>query len=367
MKSIYFSILLINAILAILNKKSKIIIGFSWLYTVVLFAGNTMNGDYIPYLKPYLSHDLSEFEIGYRAIGTIFSNAGIPYNFFVLFIVLVGYLILGSVWIKSKLNMHVFFALYYPILVFYDINQVRNFVLAVLLTSAIINLLNGKKIKYILEIILASTMQSLALVYMPLVGMGKSINKRRKKIYIIIYFAIIISLLVFINGKKIPLLYDAFEIYFGKNSEKLRYFKADNMKWGFLLTYVLQIVNVGLMTLSTNNLKINRVSQEKYLFAKSIEQINYFGFLVFPLLLINLTFYRVFRNFSFLNYMVIAITIDSFYSSKKQKKQRYYIYLGAVLLYCIIWKYGIIIKYGGESQINMILNNNIVLDLLGKI
>ena len=288
----------------------------------------------------------------------------VSYNFFILIITLICYGILFYIWYKFQVSLHVFFALYFPILIFYDINQVRNFIMATLLTLAIVQLLREKKMSFFLIIVVASTIQSLALVYLVLLLFSRKTWKRKVEAVTILFLAIGLSIVVFLNNKEIPFLYDIFTLIFGEQSDKLMYFKNNNMGWGFLLMYLMQMVSVFALLISIKNLKRNHSSPQIINFSEGILTFNSIGFLAFPILMINLTFYRIFRNFSFVNYIVIAFTISSF--QNKNKNLKYLFYIAIIFLYSLIWKYGIIIKYGGESQVDIILKNNIIQDIIQK-
>ncbi|MEY8375133.1 EpsG family protein [Lachnospiraceae bacterium 56-18] len=364
----YYILLAVNSILAIEHKKNRFVAGISFIFLLILFAGNTLNGDYYSYLYPYLEKDFSDFEIGYQIIASIFSGANLNYNIFLLFVGISCYGLIIYIFNKKfGSSLHVFFSLYFPIILFYDINQIRNFILTVFLIFAISLLFRGKKIWFVTLLFIASLFQMLALAYIPLAFLVEENDNRKYRqknlIKIIVILSMILSILTFFNGKRIPFLYSFFSIILGENSEKLVYFSSNTMQWGFVLTYIMQFANVILILNSYRNLKINNVDREKQKFVFNSLIVNCYGFVTFPFLMINLTFYRVFRNFSFLNYIVVALTISSFYNSNHAKSRRYILYIIQIALYCLIWKYGIIIKYGEPLQIEMILNNNLLLNL----
>ena len=364
----YYILLTVNSILAIEHKKNRFVAGISFIFLLILFAGNTLNGDYYSYLYPYLEKDFSDFEIGYQIIASIFSEANLSYNIFLLFVGISCYGLITYMFNKNfGASLHVFFSLYFPIILFYDINQIRNFILTVFLIFAISLLFRGKKIWFVILLFIASLFQMLALAYIPLAFLVEENDNRKYRqknlIKIIVILSMILSILTFFNGKKIPFLYSFFSIILGENSEKLVYFSSSTMHWGFVLTYIMQFANVILILNSYRNLKINNVDREKQQLVFNSLIVNCYGFVTFPFLMINLTFYRVFRNFSFLNYIIVALTISSFYNSNHAKSRRYILYIIQIALYCLIWKYGIIVKYGGPLQIEMILNNNLLLNL----
>ena len=111
--------------------------------------------------------------------------------------------------------------------------------------------------------------------------------------------------------------------------------------------------------------------------------------------MIDLTFYRLFRNFSFINYILFGLTIDNYYLRKHEHSLRpirktgedldngtlyarervgwkrkkcisFLIYIVLLIIFCMVWKYGIIYKYRGPLQSEYILNNNIFYDWLSN-
>lgn len=395
METIYYIILIMNAILVVVNKRSKILATASYIYTIILFAGSTLNNDYHGYLEPYMERDFSEFEIGYRIVANVFAQNNIHYHIFLLFIAIVCYTLIFYLFIKTVDNVHIFFALYYPILVFYDINQIRNFIMATLMTFAIVKLLENRRAVFLLCLFIAASFQSLALAYIPLVFINDRRFQNKKVIISIVLFSFAFSLVAFFNNKQIPFLYEICTELFGKNSEKLMYFESKDINFGFLITYIMQMINILLVVVSYRNLKKCDVSINVQQFAKKILIINVYGFITFPFLMIDLTFYRLFRNFSFINYILFGLTIDNYYLRKHEhslrpirktgedldngtlyarervgwKRKKYIsflIYIVLLIIFCMVWKYGIIYKYRGPLQSEYILNNNIFYDWLSN-
>lgn len=393
MKTIYYIILIVNAILVIGNRKSRVTAIISYIYTIILFAGSTLNNDYLGYLEPYLEKDFSEFEIGYRIIASVFAQNNINYHVFLLFIALICYTLIFYLFTKIINNVHIFFALYYPILVFYDINQIRNFIMATLMTLAIVKLLENNNIIFLLFTFIAASFQSLALAYVPLALINNKKFHNKKTIVSFVLVSFIFSLIIFFNNKQIPFLYEICTIIFGENSEKLMYFESKDINFGFLITYIMQIINVLLVMLSNYILKKNNARLSEIQFAESILIINVYGFVTFPFLMVDLTFYRLFRNFSFINYMLFGVTVNNFFEKEvdsvwqdnkemkensvnellfleenidhnRKKRVRYMGYIVAIFIFCIVWKYSIIYKYRGPLQSEYVLNNNIFYDFL---
>lgn len=146
----------INIICSIKKKSYKIVNIITFIFIIVLFAGNTYNGDYNAYVSAYTyNYRIEEFEYGFQIFMQICRILGLTYNQFLLVLALIGYGLIYNVLLKYSKSISVFVSLYFAILIFYDINQIRNFLGVAILFFACAKLQENKKIAYIILIVSA--------------------------------------------------------------------------------------------------------------------------------------------------------------------------------------------------------------------
>ncbi len=315
---LYYSIWGLNGILAILNKKSKVIALFTAIFCWILMWGNTMNPDYYGYLIKYQNQaTLIKSEVGYSLLLKVGKILGLDYNTFLLCITLICFLIVFYTISKVTNNLNCFFALYFGFALSYDIVQIRNFIAMSIFIYAIPCLINNEKIKYILLILAAATIHTTALFYLLLVFIKvkprRNSNLSYKISASIIWFLCVI---IFLNGNKIPFLNYYLEILTG--DKRVDYYLSSSTHLGFLITFGLQAINFGLVYISKqiiqynyNNVEDNKL-KTILKFVDLIYIVNIVGFFAYPLCMIDGTFYRLFRNFNILNFVLFSATIDSY-------------------------------------------------------
>ena len=89
----------------------------------------------------------------------------------------------------------------------------------------------------------------------------------------------------------------------------------------------------------------------------------YIGLLIFPFILVNLTFDRVYRNFNYLYYILAAITMKeirvSVYRDNRRWRIKELLYFLFIIVYGLVWHYGTLYRYGTyPTEIQLILENN---------
>lgn len=360
---LFYSIWGCNIICCLKRVNSKIINIITFLLIIILFAGNTYNNDFYAYANAYeYNYRIDEFEIGFRSLMIIFKSIGLTYNQFLLIIAIVGYGLIYKTVFKYTKNISTFIALYFAILFFYDINQIRNFLACSLLFYAITKLIEKKYALYIGIVVLASTIHSMFIIYVILVFIDWFLKKNKMNYRVYVTSILAFCILIFVNGNRIPGLNYVVKNIIGQESSKWYYFSGQ-VHLGFLVSYILQFANMYLVSVSRKNVLKNYGIDNKY---SRIMDICYwcciFGFVSFPLLMIDHNFYRIFRNLNYLVYLATSISIFSFRVQGKGKYTKKnisnYVFL---IIYSIVWFICMIYKYRTVSQIDLILHNNMFL------
>lgn len=225
--------------LSFFRKKSKFLTVIILFYIWLLWGWNYWNGDYEAYERKYnffLTNVLdSNYEIGYSALMILSNQFGLDFQQFfqvvsLLIIICWGRFILffsKTPALYSIILLFVFFPLDYVLL--------RNTLAFSIVLQGLLSIMKNAKykyIKYILCVLLASTIHSSALFYLSLIIAFKF--KRINKLHVV--FGVIFTLLIAILYKGILLN------YLGDNSEG-RAVAYSHTIMAFLYFSVIQILN----------------------------------------------------------------------------------------------------------------------------
>ena len=355
---IFYTVWILNILSVIFKIKSKILDVVSFFILIIIFGGNTMNSDYIIYEREYYIYN-SEFEMGYEIISQIALRVGLNYNQFLFAIGIICYSIVLKIFTKYSSFYAVFYTIYFSVFMFYDIIQVRNFICMTFLVVALDLLIERKRLLSFAMILLAAQFQIIAYIYIPLCILD--IHKKRTKYFYrnCVLLIFLFCVFIFIKGNNVPLLKQLITYMMGEDSSKL-YYLGNKVNYGFLVSYFLQFLNVILVYLCKQISKgKENLSKYKINFIECCCTINLYGFIAFPLVMVNHNFYRIFRNFCVFDIIIVGILFDGFGKEKKYKlSEKDISLLGYIFIFCILWRFLIMYKYSDFTQIETILNNN---------
>jgi hypothetical protein len=338
-----------------INTKILNVIFFIILW--ILFGFNNSNPDYLNYQRRYDNYLLNP-EPGFRFIIKVFNDMGFNFQEFLLIISFISlFLIIKS--IKNYTNKtYLVLFLYFVFPFFIDVVQIRNFLSMVIVFYSFKYLLSYKTIdlaKYILLVILASTIHYSALFYLIFVII--QFVSLEKIILITILFVLLFSFFSYTN-----ILYNIMDVFF--DSSKVLNWFSYRTNFGFIIPIFLQIislfpliyifnksVNKGFLKLSGNNIKKNKIT-----LINNILKINFLALILFIFYIYNTTFFRLYRNILLLNYSVI-IYFSSNYINIKIKR---FIFLFLVLITSFSMSYIFILNPYFDSVFITILKNNIL-------
>ena len=321
-------IYLINFINALLRKHSKLLLSLMIVLIWVLMGANTQNPDIYAYQLSYSNSNLVSLEIGYRGLEKIASFLSMDYLTFRMIISALGILLIHQTVKRLTNNRTAFYLLYfiYPFLL--DVVQTRNFLAMSIFIFAVPYLLSDKKrdlIKYILFIIIASSIQITAIVYLPIVLF---IRKRKSILFkILIIEGIVFLILISLNQSALDILSQILINTIGSYSVRLAKYAYRQTSFGFLLFWFMQFTNFLLVYWANQNFKFtnnNRASSERTVnsiknnalevnnfqqkYVVLILWINAYAFLFLPFYVFQSTFSRFMRNIVPLNLLAYVVT-----------------------------------------------------------
>ncbi|MDF2927790.1 MAG: hypothetical protein K0Q75_28 [Anaerospora sp.] len=367
---VYGIVLLANSLFSFGKMHSKIIAYFTLLFIWILFWGNTSNADMDSYIRDYTylqngsSIDLYGTEPGFLLLMKLSIYLGFNYTTFLAILSAICYFLIHRTVKQYTKNFNYVYLLYLFHPVFLDIVQLRNFITVSILVFAIPLLVEGttkSKLKYLLLIAVASTVQNIAVLYAPFMLIGKS--EKNKIVKYVAYFALCSSILIFIDGQEITFISEFVSIF--TDNLRINRYLSGSGQLGFLIAWGIHIIYFTLIYWSRKIINKNTVEQKNINQSKNnkiiafidiIFWINVFAFAFFPLYMMNMAFYRIIRNLILLNAIVFSIASDSFPSGGKIQKLGFNF---AVLLGSLIWFFYDILGDHFTTVFQPILENNI--------
>lgn len=354
-----FSVILVllNLLYGFSKKQNKFILFTLILLAWIIFWGSYINPDYDVYLSIYNSngeYTTNSLEYGFILLIKIFNLLGFNYEMFLMTVSIVAFCLIHTTVKRFVVNYHYVYAFYFVFPFFMDVVQIRNFLMMAIFIYATKFLVEDKKIKYLICIIIASSLQISAFAFLPFILIN---NKGKNYIVQVVFFiSISTSIILLLNNKEIPFLGNIIDF---TQSDKLSFYFETTTNYGFLLYWFLQVVSFVLISLSRQLYKkycnVNLKDDLKMKYINLVYWINVVAFAYLPLYLLNSNFSRLMRNLVILNYIVIAITS---YVIKNKEENRIYILI--VLVYIVIL-FGILQIPFFNDTIKPILENNIII------
>jgi hypothetical protein len=298
MNSIYIYIFFIvaNALLTIffrfINRPKLLLINFTLI--IIFFYSNVSNPDYDSYRIIFDNNDLS-IDIGFRFLINISKFIGLNYHFFrtIVYLFSLTLIILAIKRILPIRYLFSFFVFYpvYPMIL--DFVQIRNFLMFSLFIYGF-TFLNKNPLKFFLFSFFSLSVHISALLYLPVVffiyikGSSYFISLKRPIIYSFI-FILFFSLYLF-RSELIIYFFDDRNIYL-------------TARFGFIFFTLVQFFFVFIL---------KRFLLRKTIYSPIRTNLTNFHLLIdyslilTPLYILNLTFFRYFRNLLIINLVDIT-------------------------------------------------------------
>lgn len=360
-------IIMINTLIIGMRKKSKPVAVFTLIFMWILYWGNFSNPDYTNYSRMYynMAANAPVFtnngaEFGYRLLMKASVTLNIEYEIFLAIISFICILLIHSTIKKFINNYNLVYIAYFIFPFFLDIVQIRNFIVMAVFIFSVRYLFESTKysrIKYLIAIIVGSTIHYIALFYLPMVIIN--LKNRNRAFKAIMYFSIVLSLLILINNKQIPFL-----TYFAKlmfKSEKVLSWTDSKTSWGFLLYWFSQFFSFYLISLIRKSIKkddltVSLINDKQVQFVEIVYMINIVAFLYMPFYLLASTFSRLMRNILILNYASISI----FNSKTINNRTRFKVNLISLIYIIFLFISQLYIPFR-DSVIKEIIENNLII------
>ena len=371
-----FIVIGLNFIFACSKKHKRWFVYFTLAFMWILFWANTSNPDYNSYLNLYSSANESAFftnnlsiGAGYLLLQKVSVMLGLEYKYFLMIIVFFAFFLIDSTVRRFTNNSNYVYLLYFIFPFFLDIVQVRNFMVMALLVFSFKYLIEDKKwsnLKFFIFMILAATIQYIALFYIPFILVKK--HRGNLMILFVALFVLCVSTF-FIVSNEVTFLNTALANIF--NNDRLADWFQVKSNFGFLLFWFMQMFSFFMVIYVRSEFNNNTINLRKP-FAQTILQpdeveiqdrfmtflywINILAFMYLPFYILDSTFTRLMRNMIFLNYIAFAIGNRVIRNAKSKLRFNlvvvsYLVVFSAVSLY---------IPYSDTIIVN-VLNNNFLL------
>ena len=274
----------------------------------------------------------SLLDIGFDGMMVLASNIGLNFDAFKTILVNIGLIVILISLSRLGANIGIWCTQFLFYFIFLEGLQIRNFVAMTFTILGISFLVKGtknSKISFALCIIIGSLFHKIVLLYLLFLFADK-VNGRK-----VITFSSILTALVALLISRSGIRNSIVNIAGSLNSElgiKMTKYTSANVHLGALFPIVIFALYVLLMTYIANNCKYNEIIKTSKLngatltlFSEEIDYnsilvgINYLGFLFFPLLFIDLVFYRTLRNICLIDSFFIASTYRSLHQYARWK------------------------------------------------
>lgn len=361
---IYLFTIIVNLLIGFkLKQRTNFIVFYmSLVFVVMLITGyrNTsgFSNDLINYEMEFNNFMLgftSNYETGYvflMNIGSYFTDDFYEFKGLVSVILLI--LLFNSIK-RYAPNPHLVISFFSIYLIILSAEQFRYFIAFTVFFLGLIQLIFSekkyKKAKFLIFTLLASTMHSSFLIYLLFIIIDLNNRKIKKEIFIGA-IAIVFSIIVFINGNQIPGI-DSFVKRF--ESEKFGIYLGQSTNFGFLYIVFLQFINIWL-SYGMYKFYMKKGNYKNKKIINLIFKINILSILFFPLIMTQITFYRLIRNILIINYFGFSM----FLSNSQMSRLNKLIFLICILLSIVMWMYfDLVIKTPSKALLIPFFKENI--------
>lgn len=304
---LYIHIILI--VLCLVLNKNQTIPLFVLLWLLFINVNDVARPDYAVYEQWY-NEAIIVPDKGWFLLSQLFSGFGLSYKTFSTFVYAFGYIALYNIAKKITANINVVIALYLIFPCFYDLIQIRFFVVSVLIFVGIFCLSKMQVAKYLCLVITAATFHKIALCYTIFCVLAL----KQKKIILANLMIFAFFALFYEDELKQYLFADIF------NSKYITY----NYSLISSLVYSsIPIIGFGFIVF------FQKICGSKNQFVDLVKNILLVCSVFFPLILILLDFYRLYRGIMFETYIASVLLYQEINLCKNKFM---YIFSGFILL-----------------------------------
>ena len=370
--AIYIVILCLNLLFFFFNKKNRFVLFLSFLFLLVLIAGNDMNPDYKAYESFFeTGHYPDSMEPLFVKMAKWFNGIGGGYNQFVLFVTLCCFVIIILCFKKYTDNFHLIICFYMTYMLFLDTTQIRNMIMITLYTLGLVLLSKKKRLLYILIILFTSLFHRSSLILLFMVYISPETKMSKRVVRFLGAIIAIVCFATFLNGNRIPYIDFLVERFLSDYEDKKTYFDTVT-RLGFLTSFVCQWGNIFLSKVASQYIKKYDTEKRWTDFAEVVYLAVCSSSFAMPLTMMNSNFSRYFRINNLAIYLLITLVFIIYQRNKEnglvaQKggimiNQKLSISLSAYFLVVIFVHFCWMIFKQEPGLVNEILQNNIFFD-----
>ncbi|WP_171719803.1 EpsG family protein [Paenibacillus phytohabitans] len=337
--ALYFSCLLMNFYFAFRIRNSKFVILTTLVFIILVLGWNTGTLDNVNYIRHYTNisvgvYSSNKYEFMFVWLMELGNKLGLDWFMFKLLIACACVpLVYNTINLFTK-NLSFVYFFYLLHAFFMDAEQFRNFIaLSIFIFSIRFLLKKNKKSKflYLMCVLLAASIHSSFILFLPLVIL-EGVNKN-KFVKSIAALSLILCILTFFNGNRIPVI-DNFMENLVLDSNNIERYLNSSTRFGFVIPFLLHILNFMTIYMAKkykDRFQIGNTRQNEYI--NLIFWTNVFMFVFFPLFMKSITFYRLTRDLSILNFIALSIVYDWL----KKNNERKSIFNFVIFLNVFIW------------------------------
>lgn len=294
-----------------LKLKQKSIYSFLLIISLVFISINTTNIPDIEVYQLIYSGGVNSVEIGYAFLQNIFKFLNCDFYLFRAFVIITSFILFYYGLNNIGFNTQIAFSLYLFFPLEYDVIQLRNFLSFSIVLFGLHYIFyetNYGKLKYIIFVLIASSIHLMSIIYIILVFANSDIFKQKwkRQLLLLVFFITLFGSIIFKNNNYIQLLLS--NIFQFVNSSKASVYLKNKVGLGYVYFWLMQLfLLVSSYFLKkgyekTNELKIKEIKTATQLF-----WINILISCTLPLCILNVNFYRIFRNLLIVNYCQIGL------------------------------------------------------------
>lgn len=354
----YISLIVINLLLWLHKKKEPVILNLTLLALYILMSGNSEGPDIIGTIHVYSHPDEFTFnDPGYQLLQSLSYNVfNIDFVYFRYFLTSFCVLFIWRTIRFYNTGGHLMIALYMLYLFFMDTIQMRNFFAQVIVLYAFKYLLSERRTdhyKFIIYVLLASSMHVATLVYLLLI-IPKFINKKKTLVLFGVLGAgiFVLSVLAKIAGSNFVRIVISMIITEGSRGEG--YFESETNLSGLAISFTI-VLGIFYCYYMKKRLSIYGESSRAFMLSDNLFTSNIIMLVFLSMLLININFYRYFRNFLLLIYLCAELYLDSY---KENGRRRWGGLLSIILITSLWFIMDIIIINGFDECVVPIFEHN---------
>lgn len=302
--------------------------------TFILLVSNRFHSDMTNYQHRYLvalSQD-SFRELLYFYLRILSYNLGL--NFFQfrnIMVFLCGSCAVYSIK-KAGVKVSSVLLFYLPVIMFMDSIQFRNAICLYILLLAI-HLLKEKTKKniilYTIVILLISQIHSAFLFYLILLLLYIDSQKRKKILGMIIGFSLALGMITFLNGNRVPFINQIFDLFLSESDERIARYST-SAKFGFLFPTMIHCFTLSFLLFFKKRVILNNKDES---FVNVVIGLIECSFVVIPLIMMHMTYYRLLRNAYVISIIAFMILFREIKSNSVYKT----LIFGGLIFISVLW------------------------------